>query len=178
MKSNIALIGFMAVGKSAVGELLAQKTGKAFVELDALIERKAGKPINRIFREDGEIAFREYEIEVIKEIYPRKNLVLACGGGVVLNKINIDRLKQQAVLVWLSAGVQSILERLKTSGETRPLISGKNRETAVRSLLEFRQPYYERAADFQVDTSGQSVVQVAEQILSKLKEHADHNKKK
>ena len=175
MKSNIALIGFMAVGKSAVGKLLAEKTGKSFVEIDALIEQKAGKSVNRIFMEEGEIAFREYEIAVIKEYSTQKNLVLACGGGVVLNKINIDRLTQDAVIIWLVASNQAIIERLKNAEEIRPLIFGKNRENEVQSLLRFRQPFYERAADMQVDTTGLTIEQVAENIQAKLKSYADYH---
>jgi shikimate kinase len=174
MKSNIALIGFMAVGKSAVGKLLAEKTGKAFVEVDSLIEQKAGKPVSRIFKEEGEIVFREYEIELIKEVSKQKNLVLACGGGIVLNTINIDRLKQESVLIWLTASVPSILERLKTTGDTRPLITGKDRENQVRSLFNYRQPFYERAAEMQVDTSDLTVKQVADYIMAKLKINADY----
>jgi shikimate kinase len=174
MNSNIALIGFMAVGKSAVGKLLAERTGKTFVEIDSLIEDKARKPVNLIFREEGEIAFREYEIEIIKQIFLRKKLVLACGGGVVLNRINIDRLKQESVLVWLTASVESILERLKQTRDTRPLISGQDRENKVRSLLIFRQPFYERASDIQVDTTNLTVEQVTDSIQAKLKEYADN----
>jgi shikimate kinase len=174
MKSNIALIGFMAVGKSAVGKLLAEKTGKAFVEVDSLIEQKAGKSVSRIFKEEGEIVFREYEIEIIKEVSRQRNLVLACGGGVVLNTINIDRLKQESVLIWLTASIPSILERLKKTGDTRPLLTGKDRENQVRSLLIFRQPFYERAAEMQVDTSDQTIEQVADNILAKMGKNADY----
>ncbi len=67
------------------------------------MSQRAGKSIPQIFQEDGEIAFRELEIEVIKEIASKENLVIDCGGGVVLNKINIDRLKQNAIIVWLTA---------------------------------------------------------------------------
>jgi len=163
----------MGAGKSAAGRALAGKTGKTLVEIDALIEAKVGKTIKQIFAEEGEIAFREYEIVVIKELSPRKNLVLACGGGVVLNKINIDRLKQESVVIWLTASTEAILQRLKTSGDTRPLMSGKSNENDVQSLLLFRQPFYERAADLQVDTSGLSVAQVVENILKKLESYAD-----
>ena len=173
MKSNIALIGFMGTGKSAAGRALAGKTGKTLVEVDALIEARAGKSIKRIFAEEGEIAFREYEIAVIKELSPRKNLVLACGGGVVLNKINIDRLKQESMVIWLTASTEAIMQRLKTSGDTRPLMPGKSNENDAQSLLLFRQPFYERAADLQVDTSGLSVAQVVENILKKLESYAD-----
>lgn len=173
MKSNIALIGFMGTGKSAAGRALAGKTGKTLVEVDALIEARAGKSIKRIFAEEGEIAFREYEIAVIKELSPRKNLVLACGGGVVLNRINIDRLKQESMVIWLTASTEAIMQRLKTSGDTRPLMPGKSNENDAQSLLLFRQPFYERAADLQVDTSGLSVAQVVENILKKLESYAD-----
>jgi shikimate kinase len=175
MKSSIALIGFMAVGKSAVGKRLADITGKTFVEVDYLIEEKAGKPVNRIFKEEGEITFREYEIAVIKQISNEKNLVVACGGGMVLNKINIDRLKQESVIIWLTASIQSILERLENPGEIRPLITGKNRENKVQSLLRFRQPFYERAADLQVNTTGLTLDHIAENILKKLETYADYH---
>ena len=91
MKTSVALIGFMGVGKSAVGEELAARLGKKLVRVDALIESKAGKSIPRIFEEEGETTFREREIEVIKEIAAEKDQVIDCGGGVVLNRINIDR---------------------------------------------------------------------------------------
>ncbi|NQT04591.1 MAG: shikimate kinase, partial [Dehalococcoidia bacterium] len=92
MKSNIALVGFMGTGKTDVGRLLAGKLGKDFIELDELIEQKAGKTIPEIFQQDGEIAFRELEIEATGEAAEKKNAVIACGGGVVLNQINVDRL--------------------------------------------------------------------------------------
>jgi shikimate kinase len=174
MKTNVALIGFMAVGKSVVGKSLAEKTGKTFVEIDPLIEQKAGKSIPRIFKEDGEIAFRELEIAVIKEQTGGKNLIIACGGGVVLNKINIDRLKQEAVVVWLTASTQSIMERLAKAHETRPLISNQNQENDVEALYAFRLPFYERAAEIQVDTTGLSIAHVVKNIMDKLKKYADY----
>ena len=94
MKTNIALIGFMGVGKTVVGQLLAKKLARKFLELDLLIEQKAGKPIPEIFRQDGEITFRELEIAAAKEVASEKDVVIACGGGIVLNKINIDRLRE------------------------------------------------------------------------------------
>ena len=85
MKSNIALIGFMGVGKTVVGKALAKKLDWKFIELDSLVEQKVGKPIPAIFEQDGEIAFRELEIEVTKEVSEEEKAVIACGGGVVLN---------------------------------------------------------------------------------------------
>jgi shikimate kinase len=172
-KSNIALIGFMGVGKSAVGQELAAKTGKQLVETDSLIVKKAGKSIPEIFQ-GGEIAFRELEIEVIKEIFDQYNQVIACGGGVVLNKINIDRLRQKAVMVWLTASPSTIFKRIKEDGASRPLLKTNSTTEDIRNLLKFRMPYYERAADIKIDTKGLTIDEVVKQILIKLKENANN----
>ena len=173
MKTNIALIGFMGVGKSAVGKALAKKLGKRFVELDSLIERKAGKSIPEIFQEGGEVAFRELEIEVTKEVAREKNLVIACGGGIVLNKINIDRLRKESVIVYLTASLRIILKRIQGGGAGRPLLNTPDRALTIRELLAFRKPFYERAADIKIDTSRLDVDSVVEQIVSRLKEDED-----
>ncbi|MDD5039459.1 MAG: shikimate kinase, partial [Dehalococcoidales bacterium] len=126
MKTNIALIGFMGTGKTAVGQLLAKKLKMKFIEMDWLIAQKAGKSIPDIFR-DGEIAFREREIEVTKEIAGEKNSVIACGGGIVLNKINIDRLKEGAIIVYLTASPRVILKRTSSEQGKRPLLNTANK---------------------------------------------------
>ncbi len=170
MKTNIALIGFMGTGKTAVGKVLAEKLGRKFVELDSLIEQKAGKSIPQIFQQDGEPTFRELEIEVTKEISTGKNLVIACGGGIVLNKINIDRLKSSSVIVCLTASPNIILKRTMSDGEDRPLLNVSDRASEIRGLLKFRKPFYERAADIRINTSKLDIDSVAEQIIMKLKE--------
>jgi shikimate kinase len=172
-KSNLALIGFMAVGKSAVGLELAERLGKKLVEVDSFIVNKAGKTIPQIFQ-DGEIAFREMEIEAVRVIAAGRNQVIACGGGVVLNKINIDRLKQDATIIWLTATPGTVLKRTRQDGGVRPLI---NRDTGIRDireLISYRKPYYQRAADLQVDTSKYSVREVVEEIITKLKNYANN----
>jgi len=140
MKTSLALIGFMGTGKTAVGKLLAQKLGKTFFETDVLIERKAGKSIPEIFRQEGEIGFRELEIEVIKEIAGRKNAVIACGGGAVLNTINIDRLKRECVIVCLAASPEVILKRTSADKDGRPLLAVADRLRQIKELLKFRRP--------------------------------------
>ena len=175
MKTNIALIGFMGVGKTAVGRALAKKLNKRFVELDSLIERKAGKPIPDIFQQDGEITFRELEIEATKEIATGKNLVIACGGGIVLNKINIDRLRQEAIIVHLTASPQVILKRTSGDGVRRPLLEVADPALTVRELLKFRRPCYERASDIKIDTSKLDINTVVEPIISKIREHESLN---
>ncbi len=170
MKTNIALIGFMGTGKTAVGRVLAEKLRKNFVELDSLIEQKARKSIPDIFQQDGEIAFRELEIEVTKEVSKDKNLVIACGGGIVLNKINIDRLRENARMVYLTASPGVILKRVANEERQRPLLEVDNPTLTIREMLSFRKPFYERAADITINTSKLDIDSVAEQIISKLKD--------
>jgi shikimate kinase len=169
MKTSIALIGFMGTGKTVVGKVLAEKLGREFVEMDSLIERKAGKTIPQIFQEDGEVRFRELEIEVAREVSAKKNAVIACGGGVVLNKINIDRLRQECLIIYLTASPGAILKRTSGNESERPLLKTDDKARQVRELLRFRKPFYERAADIKINTSKLTIDAVAGQIISKVK---------
>ena len=171
MKSSVALIGFMGTGKTAVGRALAKQLGKRFIELDPLIEQKAGKTIPEIFQEDGEIAFRELEIAVTKEAAGEKDVVIACGGGVVLNKINTDRLKREAAIVYLTASPKVILKRTLHDDEERPLLKVANPTQTIGELLRFRQPFYKRAADITINTSRLGIEAIVTQIITRLKEY-------
>jgi len=175
MKTNIALIGFMGVGKTAVGKALAKRLDKKFVELDSLIERKAGKPVPDIFHQDGEIAFRELEIEATKEIAQGKNQIIACGGGAVLNKINIDRLRKESILVYLTASHEILLKRVSTGRRERPLLKTSDQALTIQELLRFREPFYERATDIKIDTTKLDIDTVADQIIVKIQENEGRN---
>ena len=175
MKNNVALIGFMGTGKTAVGQVLAEKLCRIFVELDSLIELKAGKSIPEIFQQDGEIAFRELEIEVTREIAKEQYSVIACGGGIVLNRINIDRLRESSRIVYLTASPGVVLKRVSTEAGQRPLLEVDNPTLTIQELLEFRKPFYERAADITIDTSKLDIDAVAEQIIDKLKKDESFN---
>lgn len=177
MKTSIALIGFMGVGKSAVARVIADKLNKQLVEVDSVIVKKSGKSIIQIFNE-GEIAFRELEIQAIKEISEKRNQVISCGGGVVLNKINIDRLKQDSLIIWLTASPRVILKRVRLDKESRPLLKADSKTSDIAELLRFRRPFYERAADLKIDTSKMEIQSVADYILHKLSENEDFSSKK
>jgi shikimate kinase len=168
MKTSVALTGFMGTGKTAVGRILAEKLGKEFIELDALIEKKAGKSIPEIFADEGEIRFRELEIETVAELEGRKNTVIACGGGVVLNTINVLRLKKECVIVCLTASPRVILKRTSEDKDSRPLLAVADREKQIKELLRYRRPFYEKSADFSVNTSILSVGSVAGKIIEIL----------
>ena len=170
MKTSIALIGFMGTGKTAVGKALAKRLDKEFVELDSLIEQKAGKTIPEIFNQDGEVTFRELEIEVTREVAERKNTVIACGGGVVLNEINIERLRKECIIVYLTASPRVILKRTLSNENERPLLEVSNKAQRIQELLRFRKPFYERAADIKIDTSKLDISSAVEQIIKKVKE--------
>ena len=175
MRSNIALIGFMGTGKSAVGKALAEKLDREFVEMDSLIEKIAGKSIPEIFQQDGEIAFREMEIEVTKKIAQKTGQVIACGGGMVLNKINTDRLRETSRMVYLKVSPRKILERTASDNNERPLLDVPDPAQRVRELLDFRKPFYQRSADIMIDTSRLSIDKVADLIISRLKEDEGFN---
>ena len=175
MKTNIALTGFMGTGKTAAGQTLARKLNKKLVETDALIEDRAGRSIPDIFARDGEIAFREMEIAVTKEVAAGHDQVIACGGGMVLNKINVDRLKENGVVVCLTASPGAILRRTGKDADGRPLLVTPDRAGRIRELLKYRRPYYERAADITINTTRLSIDAVAETIISRLGEHAGYH---
>ena len=175
MKTGIALIGFMGTGKTVVGRLLAEKLGKSFIELDAEIEKKAGKPVAAIFREDGEASFRKMEAQMIASISARKNTVVACGGGIVLDKSNVFRLKQEYVIVCLSATPAVILERISGEQDKRPLLDVADKSKKIGELLSARRPLYEQAADITIETSGIAPPGVVQKIIGALKKYESQN---
>jgi shikimate kinase len=175
MKTNIALIGFMGTGKTAVGQALAKKLHRQLIEIDIIIERMAGKSIPEIFKKDGEISFRELEIAAIQKVAAGKNFVIACGGGAVLNTINIDRLKETAVIINLTASSPVILKRTSLDGGARPLLNGEQSVQRIQELKKFRKPFYDRAADFSVNTSRLSVESVTDKIIERLKNYEGFN---
>jgi shikimate kinase len=168
MKTNIALIGFMGAGKTTIAKALAKRINREFVELDSLIEREAGKSITDIFSQYGEIAFRELEIKVTKDISSYKNTVIACGGGIVLNQINIDRLKKESIIVYLAASPQILFGRLTDTKDGRPLLNVDDIKSIIFELLKYRKLLYEKAADIMIDTTKMTVDSVVGDIVNTL----------
>ncbi len=162
---NIILIGFMGTGKSSVAPLVADKLNMEYIEMDKLIEKKAGKSIERIFRDGGEIAFREFEVAVARDLRNINNAVVSCGGGVVMNKIIIDYLKFNGIVIGMFADFDTIFKRV--AGDLpRPLF--KDRKVAEK-LYNFRKPMYELYSDKRVSTDNKSVEEVAEEIIEVIR---------
>jgi shikimate kinase len=164
-KANIVLIGFMGTGKTSVGEALADRLGILYVRTDDLIVEQTGKPISEIFRQDGEKRFRELEAEVVRRVSSSRRAVIDCGGGVVLNRENIERLRQNSAIILLTSSPEVILERISRNGDQRPLFNNVDKPATIRRLLSMREHLYRDAADYVVDTSRLSVMEVVEKIL-------------
>ena len=164
---NIYLVGFMGTGKTSVGRLLAEEKGWNFVDLDELIELKEQRRIVDIFAKDGEPYFRKIEKKTLKEASTQKNFVVACGGGVVLDKDNIKVMKKTGFLICLTATSEEILKRVSTSTH-RPILNVAKPRKRIELLLKMRQPYYMQA-DKMIDTLGLSIKQVAAKVSKILK---------
>lgn len=167
MKKNIALVGFMGSGKSAVGKALSRKLGMIFVDSDEAIVEKERRSINDIFAKEGEPYFRKVEKEVIKEISQREGLVIACGGGVVLDKDNMANLKRNGVVVYLEVSPEVIFERTKNYTH-RPLLNVDNPKKQIEDILRARIPFYSQA-DYAIDTSKSTIDEVVDKILEILR---------
>mgnify|MGYP000915751813 CR=1 FL=1 len=162
---NVVLIGFMGTGKTSAGRALAQRLGRAFVDLDAKIEKEAGR-----FAREGEAAFRAMEKEMVKRMASRRALVIATGGGTVKDAANVEALRKNGAIVCLTASVDAVLARTARVGD-RPVLDQKDagdRRRAVEDLMEERRALYE-VADYCVDTSDLSPLQVVDEIVGYLK---------
>jgi len=159
---NIYLVGFMGTGKSAVGKELAKIEKRQFVDLDDLIEFREKRAISDIFAQSGEPYFRRIEKQALRDVAHENNFVVACGGGIVLDKANIAAMKESGIVICLSASVPAILKR--TCGEThRPLLKVKDPRAQIELLLKLRAPYY-ALADKAINTSRLSVKEVVSKI--------------
>ena len=165
-KTNIALIGFMGTGKSTVGRIIAKRLNKNFIEMDDIIVEIAGKSIPSIFEDDGEIVFREFEIQTCKKLSEKENTVISCGGGIILNKINLDYLNRSSVIICLDANPDVIYKRTMEDGkEKRPLLSNPNPMKSIKDLLEYRKPLYDRATEHHIDTSSLNLEEVVDEVI-------------
>jgi shikimate kinase / 3-dehydroquinate synthase len=160
---NIVLTGFMGTGKSSVGRYIAERLGRPFVDVDERIASVAGRSIPDIFAEEGEAAFRSLEADAVQALAGPAGLVIATGGGAVMNPANRAALMAGGTVVCLDASAQEILTRLQAYTD-RPMLSGNDRHARVTHLLAERGPAYE-AIPHHVQTTGLSVPAVAERVL-------------
>jgi shikimate kinase len=141
---NIILIGFMGTGKTVTARALAKRTGMKLVDMDSIIEERAGRRISDIFATDGEPAFRAMERALVQELSSESGLIVSTGGGVVLNPDNLADFEKSGLVVCLTASPETIFQRLEKD-TTRPLLSG-DKKNQIGALLEKRRPLYDAIA--------------------------------
>jgi shikimate kinase len=164
---NIALTGFMASGKSAVGRRLARRLGKRFVDLDALIEKHEGMKVHEIFEAKGEPYFRAVEKRLLKQALQSDGQVIATGGGAVLDAESLRLLKERSLLICLAAAPETLLARAN-SGPARPLLEGSDRMKRIEELLRLRKPAYDQA-HLCIDTTALPAAAVVDKIAALLR---------
>jgi shikimate kinase len=163
---TIALVGLMGVGKSTVGRRLAARLGLPFADGDDEIEQAAGMTVSEIFATMGETAFREGEARVMRRLLEGPPMVLATGGGAVLNAETRALLKQASVMVWLRADLKIVASRVQRR-DTRPLLRGKDAFQALSEMAEVRYPVYGEA-HLTVDVGAGAHSEAVEAILAAL----------
>ncbi len=158
---NIVLIGFMGVGKSCIGKLLASKLSYQYVDTDKLVEKKHGMSIATIFAQYGEEQFRQWEQEVVAEVSESERTVISTGGGVPLRKKNMQLLRKKGFIVHLRAKAGTIFHRT-ASRHNRPLLQKDVHE--IEKMLAWREQFY-RHAHFSIYTDKLSPLQIVREIM-------------
>ena len=162
---NIVLTGFMGTGKTTVGQEIARRLNRPFVDMDAEIEAQAGKSIPCIFTEDGEPVFRQRETALCEELSARRGLVIATGGGALVDPANWARMMESGTVVCLTCDVDEILHHLQRAGNSdRPLLDVTDPRAEIERLLKIRREAY-RAIPWQIDTTHLLVEEVAVRVI-------------
>jgi len=166
MTANLILTGFMGTGKTTVGQALAKELQRPFVDMDARIEAQAGKSIPRIFAEDGESAFRQMEAALCAELGRQEGLIIATGGGALINPANREALQHNGTILCLEADPDDILRRVREADgdavTSRPLLAVPDPRAEIARLLALRRAAY-RAIPWHVETTGRAVAGIVEQ---------------
>lgn len=164
---NIVLIGMSGVGKTTIGKYIAKKLNMTFIDTDDIIITKVGSTIAEIFNNYGEDYFRELEKQVVDEVSRYDNVVITTGGGVVLNRSNIDNLRNNGVIFLLQASLNTLYNNLKkdVKDEHRPLLKGLDLRSRLEKLYNERKAFYLSSADFIIKVDGKSVNEIGDEII-------------
>ncbi|MEZ6058079.1 MAG: shikimate kinase [Planctomycetaceae bacterium] len=168
---TITLVGYRGTGKSTVGPQLAARLSWDWVDVDQAIEARAGRSIAEIFQVFGESEFRRLESKTLDELLYRSHCVLSAGGGAVLDDSNRARMREAGLVVWLTASVDTILERIGddlTSSGTRPRLTALSPREEIESTLAHRTPLYDDIASLVVPTDHRSVAAIVDEIVANL----------
>ena len=168
---NVILIGYRCTGKSTIGLILSRIMSLPFVDTDCVIENTMGSDVASIVADIGWDGFRKIESQVLKQVLVSDSMVIATGGGVVLDRKNVVAMESAGTVVWLRASADTILRRMSEDTSTpglRPSLTGNSLEKEVIETLTFRNPFYHAAADLVVDTDLYSPAEIAATIPKRL----------
>ena len=173
-REPVFLAGFMGVGKTQVGRILARELGRCFLDTDRMVEQRAGKTIAEIFAGEGEAHFRQLERDCVLETCQRLDAVVALGGGAITCADNVAAVRCAGVLVCLKADVDTIFARISRR-TNRPLLAGlepRDQRAKIGSLLRARAPFYDQAHIELYTTQTQTPEDTAEQLRDLLESYA------
>ncbi len=166
---NIVLIGFMGAGKTTISDYLSMMFDMKLVEMDQEIAEREQMSIPDIFATYGEEYFRNLETNLLKELQTGKNCIISCGGGVARREENVVEMKKNGRVVLLTASPETIYDRVKDSND-RPLLKDNNNVEFIADLMEKRREKYEAAADVVIQTDGKTILQISEELITRLTE--------
>ena len=162
-KNNIYLVGLMGSGKTTVGKLASKKLKKLFIDSDHVIEEKTGVKVPLIFEYEGEEGFRMRETKALEELVAKKNIILATGGGIILEKKNQKLLSEHGLVIYLKADYDLLAIRLKND-KSRPLLQGVDIQEKLKDLSGTRDPLYREIADFVIETKNKRATDIVNEI--------------
>ena len=167
---NIVMLGYRGTGKSVISKKLSHKLRRKLYKIDDLISRSLGKSIPEIVEQDGWEFFRKKESDIVAEVSSQaKKSIIDCGGGVVLNDVNIDNLKKDGVCIVLTANLETIIKRIKHDQNRPPLEVSVSFEEEQKKILKEREQKYHAAADYICNTSNRRPVETVQEITDFLK---------
>lgn len=167
----ISLIGYRGTGKSTLAAPLASRLGWQWLDADVELERRAGRSIQEIFATSGEPEFRRLERELLAELLQRDRLVLAAGGGAIVNEATRRDLRSAGPVIWLKASIDVIEQRLSadpTTGQRRPNLTTTGGRAEIERLLAIREPLYRECATIVIDSESAASESLVEQALAQL----------
>lgn len=168
-QKNIFLIGLMGTGKTTVGRQLARKLKMDFYDSDRVIEERTGVDIPLIFEKEGEAGFRKREVDIIDELTQKQGIILATGGGAILDAENRNYLINRGTVFYLKSNLKTLIERT-SKDKNRPLLQANEPvESILKHLLDERGPLYEETADYIIETANNSIHSVIQAIIKPLK---------
>ena len=169
---NLFFIGYRCTGKTTIAKSVSEKMGWTFVDADVMLMEKRGENITRIVSNGGWALFRKLEKETLKTICSRDGQVVATGGGVVLDDENIEIMKMGGPVIWLRATAETVFRRMQSDIQTetlRPALTERDLMDEITQTLEEREPLYQKAMSWSVDTDGKGIMDVINEILIHLK---------